>query len=159
MNINTISVISDSRAISQSGLARMAGISRQAISRWFRQGRPEIDVRASHLQKLSQALGVSMEELSLPLPCLESPEERSSLGAGLLWDRLYPDVGSFAAALVRGEWRAVARLVEIYGLFLSARMLGRSVWVRFPEYKKRLPPVRRRQLEELWALSNRHGWI
>ena len=59
MNINTISVIAGSRAISQSDLARMAGISRQAVSRWFKQGGPEIEVRASHLQKLSQALGVS----------------------------------------------------------------------------------------------------
>ena len=159
MDINTISVISGSRAISQSDLARMAGISRQAVSRWFRQGRPEIELRASHLQKLSRALGVSMDELSLPLPCLQSPEERAALSAGLLWDRLYPDVGSFAAALVRGEERAVARLVEVYGLFLSARMLGRAVWVRFAQYKKYLPPVRRRQLEELWTLSNRLGWI
>lgn len=137
----------------------MAGISRQAVSSWFRQGRTEIDVRASHLQRLSRALGVSMDELSLPLPCLQSPEQRAALGAGLLWDRLYPDVGSFAAALVRGEGRAVARLVEVYGLFLSARMLGRSVWVCFPQYKKYLPPVLRRQLEELWALSSRLGWI
>lgn len=159
MNINTISVFAGSRAISQSDLARMAGISRQAVSRWFKQGRPEIDVRASHLQKLSQALGVSMDELSLPLPCLQSPEERAALCAGLLWDRIYPDIGSFVAALVRGEERAVARLVEVYGLFLSARMLGRAVWVGFAQYKKRLPPVRRRQLEELWALSNRLGWI
>jgi hypothetical protein len=60
---------------------------------------------------------------------------------------------------VRGEGRAVARLVEVYGFFLSARMLGRSVWVRFPQYKRYLPPVRRRQLEELWALSGRLGWI
>lgn len=159
MNINTISVIAGSRAISQSDLARMAGISRQAVSRWFKQGFPEVDVRASHLQKLSQALGVSMDELSLPLPCLQSPEERAALSAGLLWDRLYPDVGSFAAALVRGEDRAVARLVEVYGFFLSARMLGRAVWDRFPQYKKYIPPVLRRQLEELWTLSNRLGWI
>ncbi|MBI4351419.1 MAG: helix-turn-helix transcriptional regulator [Elusimicrobia bacterium] len=159
MNINTISIIAGSRAISQSDLARMAGISRQAVSRWFRQGRPEIDVRASHLQRLSQALGASMDELSLPLPCLESPEQRAALGAGLLWDRLYPDAGLFAAALVRGEGRAVARLVEVYGFFLSARMLGRAVWDRFPQYKKYLPPVRRRQLEELWATATRLGWI
>jgi len=159
MNIDTISVIAGSRRICQSDLARMAGISRQAVSRWFKQGRPEIEVRASHLQRLSQALGVSMDELSLPLPCLQSPEERSSLGACFLWDRLYPDVGRFAAALVLGEGRAVARLVEIYGFFLSARMLGRAVWVRFPQYKRHLPPVRRRQLEELWALSSRLGWI
>lgn len=159
MNTNTISVIADSRAISQSDLARMAGISRQAVSRWFKQGRPEIEVHASHLQRLSQALGVSMDELSLPLPCLQSPEERSSLGACFLWDRLYPDVGRFAAALVRGEGRAVARLVEVYGLFLSARMLGRAVWVGFAQYKKYIPPVLRRQLEELWTLSNRLGWI
>ena len=159
MDINTISVISGSSAIYQSDLARMAGISRQAVSRWFRQGRPEIELRASHLQKLSRALGVSMDELSMPLPCLQSPEERAALSAGLLWDRLYPDVGSFAAALVRGEERAVARLVEVYGLFLSARMLGRAVWVRFAQYKKYLPPVLRRQLEELWTLSNRLGWI
>lgn len=160
MDLNTISVISRSRGICQSDLARMAGISRQAVSRWFKQGRSgEIDVRASHLQRLSRALGVSMDELSRPLPCLESREERSSLGAGLLWDRLYPDIGRFAAALVRGEGPAVARLVEVYGLFLSARMLGRAVWARFPEYKGRLPPVRRRQLEELWELSSRLGWI
>ena len=129
----------------------MAGISRQAVSRWFKQGRSEVEVRAGPLQRLSQALGVSMDELSRPLPGLES--------AGLLWDRLYPDVGLFAAALVRGEGPAVARLVEVYGLFLSARILGRAVWVRFPEYKNRLPPVRRRQLEALWGLSNRLGWI
>jgi hypothetical protein len=78
------------------------------------------------------------------------PDMRT-LEASLLWDHLYPDLDSFAFALGGGEPRALARLVQVYGLYAAESALGCVAWRAFPVYKRHIHPVRRRQLETLWA--------
>jgi hypothetical protein len=74
-----------------------------------------------------------------------------TLEASVLWDRLYPDLGAFASALHAGEPRALARFVQVYGLYAAESTLGAVAWRAFPTYKRHIHPVRRSQLEILWA--------
>ena len=68
-----------------------------------------------------------------------------------LWDRLYPDINDFAIALNRNEPKAVARLVEVEGLYRAEKVLGPRVWSQFQDYKRLVHPARRPQLELLCA--------
>lgn len=81
------------------------------------------------------------------MPALDGDVDTAT--TALLWDGLYPDLVDFAIAAGRFELRAVGRLVEVYGLYAAAKILGPSVWKRFHEFKRFLHPVRRRQLEAL----------
>ena len=69
----------------------------------------------------------------------------------MLWDRAFPDLDDFAVALNSGNPRALGRFVEVYGLYAAEATLGASVWTDFPEYKRHIHPVRRLELETLWA--------
>ncbi len=71
-----------------------------------------------------------------------------------LWDFLYPDVQQFVQAMFAGDLRAVARLVEVNGLLTAKKILGELVLEKFHEYKKFIPPVRRREMETLWGILN-----
>ena len=139
------------RGWSRSELARRVGVSRQAVSRWFRGGKARL--RGDHLLRVSEVLGVPVEELARPLPALG--EEHDRIEAQVLWDRQYPDLVDFAIAVNRWEPVAVGRFVEVYGLYAAAKAMGSSVWSRFPEYCRYIHPVRRRQLEALvrWRLN------
>jgi hypothetical protein len=88
--------------------------------------------------------------LARPLPCF-APDTHARLRAALLWDRLYPDLDDFAVAVNRADPRAVARFVEVYGFFAAEKTIGRTVWKKFPFYKRYLHRERRRQCEILWA--------
>ena len=131
---------------SQAELARRVGVSRQAVSQWL-SGSGSAGMRASHLMKVSEALAVPIQDLTRPLPCFDESHDR--LMATLLWDWIYPDLDDLAIAVGRWEPRAVARLVEVYGLYASARIIGQGVWRRFPSFSQFIHPVRRRQLEAL----------
>lgn len=135
---------------SQSELARRAGVSRQAVSLWLASG--QAIVRGDHLMRVSAALGLSAEMLMRPLPGFGP--EHDELKARFLWDRLYPDLDDFAIAVNREELEAVARLVQVSGLYVAERLLGRMVWTRFAEYARHIHPARRRQLEGLVQWRN-----
>jgi transcriptional regulator with XRE-family HTH domain len=136
------------RGWSQAELARRVGISRQAVSLWFRG--EAANVHGKHLLRLSEVLAVPVEELARPLPCFE-PETHDRLRATLLWDRLYPDLDDFAVAVNARDPRALARFVEVYGLFAAEVTLGQHVWDDFPDYERHIHPARRRELETLWS--------
>jgi hypothetical protein len=102
------------------------------------------------LIRLSQVLGVPVEDLTRPLPCFD-PENHAQMRATLLWDRAFPDLDDLALALDAGDPRALGRLVQVYGLFASEATVGDVVWREFPNYKRHIHPVRRRELETLWA--------
>jgi transcriptional regulator with XRE-family HTH domain len=123
-------------------------VSRQAVSLWFRGEGANLQSR--HLIRLSQVLGVTVEDLVRPLPCFE-PETRERMRATLLWDRLFPDLDDFALALSAGDPRALGRFVEVDGLFAAEALLGSSAWTEFPNYKRHIHPARRLELETLWA--------
>ncbi|MCX5790594.1 MAG: helix-turn-helix transcriptional regulator [Elusimicrobia bacterium] len=131
------------RGLNQSDVARLAHVSRQAVSLWFKF--PEADIRTSHLLALSRGTGVSLDTLLTPLPSVDADAE-----AELLWDRLYADLLAFAAALTRGELKALARLAQECGLYRAERIVGNDTWSRYPEYRRLIRPERREQLDRLW---------
>jgi transcriptional regulator with XRE-family HTH domain len=148
---NTLASMLKARGWSQSELARRVGVSRQAVSLWFRVG--VASVRSSHLFKVSEALEVPAESVARPLPGFGKDHDR--LKATFLWDSLYPDLDDFAIAVNAWRPEAVARLVQVSGMYVSERLLGVSVWRRFDEYGHYIHPVRRQQLKDLirWRTS------
>lgn len=145
MFLSNIRLLCQLRGLKQSDLARMAGISRQAVSLWFQKGRKGgVPVRSDHLVRLCRALEVGIDDLMTPLP------DMSDLEASLLWDRLYPEISALVAAVLDGEPRALARLVQVHGLLVSARLFGLKVIRNFHRYKKYIHPIRREQCEQVW---------
>jgi len=156
MNRLTLQGLMRVRGWSQSDVARMAGVSRQAVSLWFRNEATEsIDMRVSHLAALCRAARVSADDLLQSLPGNDNPKERRMLEAELLWDHLYPDPNMFAGALADFELVAVARLVQVRGIYAAARILGDRVWSEFLTYRQFMKPVRRKECERLWKLRRR----
>lgn len=156
MNTMTLKIIAKIRQLSQSDLAKMAGVSRQAVSLWFKNSsaqNPRINLQARHLENLCHLLKVKMDDLVEPLPCLNNMEYTKTLETTLLWDNLYPGIDDFIISLLRGEPRAIARLVQVWGLFQASNMLGNVVWKNFSRYKKHILPVRRKECEQLWNLQ------
>lgn len=147
MNTRTLTALLKARGLSRAELARRVGVTRQAVSLWFR--KDQANLQGRHLIRLGEVLGVPAEVLVRPLPCFE-PETHAQLLATLLWDRLYPDLDDFAVALLASEPRAIGRFVEVYGLFAAEKTLGQSVWNDFPQYERTIHPARRRELETLW---------
>ena len=147
VDVRALKAFLKARSWTRAELARRVGVSRQAVSLWFRGD--EANLQGKHLIRLSQVLSVPVEKLAKPLPCFE-PETHSRLRANLLWDRLYPDLDDFAIALNANDPRAVGRFVEVYGLFAAEATLGAFVWRDFPSYKQHIHPARRRELETLW---------
>jgi len=148
MNVRTLQALLKARGWTRAELARRVGVSRQAVSLWFRG--EEANLQSRHLIRLSQVLGVSVEELAKPLPCFD-PETHAQLRATLLWDRVFPDLDDLAVALNDRDPRALGRFVEVYGLFAAEATLGSFVWIEFPNYKRHIQPVRRTELETLWV--------
>lgn len=148
MNTGTLRKIAQFRGLTQSDLAKAAQVSRQAVSQWFCHDDSFISVSSIHLRNLSKALGTSADVL---LEDLADPDWWRRTTTNLLWDNLYEDLTGFLAACDRGEPRALSRLVEVYGLFASAKILDQRIWKLFPEYKRYLPPSRRSELEQLWT--------
>jgi transcriptional regulator with XRE-family HTH domain len=154
IDTQTLKTIAKARSLSQSDLARLAGVSRQAVSLWFKGAHAHADVHAKHLLSLSHALGLSVEDITTPLPC-SGPEESAALRAGFLWDRLYTGIDDFAVAVSNEEPKALARLVQVCGLFGAAKAAGPAVWTKFERYKNHIHPMRRMELEKLWLLRQR----
>jgi transcriptional regulator with XRE-family HTH domain len=147
VNVRTLEALLKARGWSRAELARRVGVSRQAVSLWFRGD--EANLQGRHLIRLSRALGIPVEELASELPCFEPPVYRQ-LVATLLWDRSYPDLDDFVVALNSGDPRALARFVEVYGLFAAETTIGQGIWERFPDYRRFIHPARRADLERLW---------
>lgn len=148
MNTNTLQQIGQFRGLTQSDLAKAAQVSRQAVSQWFMRESDFVPIASNHLLNLSQALGVSADVLLGEIAEQAWWEKETT---NLLWDKLFKDLIDFLAAGNRGDLRALARAVEVYGLFASAQIFGNVVWEQFPNYKSYLPPVRRKELEQLWT--------
>jgi transcriptional regulator with XRE-family HTH domain len=147
INVRTLEAFLKARGWTRAELARRIGVSRQAVSLWF--GKEKANLQGKHLLRLSEVLGIPVEDLAKPLPCFE-PEIHAQLRATLLWDRLFPDLDDFAVALNTGDLRALGRFVEVYGLHAAEKILGENVWRDFPKYKRFIHPARRQGLETLW---------
>lgn len=147
MNIETLRHISKFRGLTQSEIARAAQVSRQAVNQWFKQGDSFVPITSKHLLNLCRGTGISADVLINEIADRQWWENETT---NLLWDGLYDDLVSFLIALNEGDSRALARLVEVYGLFASTKIIGDSAWKEFPNYKSYLPPIRRSELEQLW---------
>ncbi|MBI1860489.1 MAG: helix-turn-helix transcriptional regulator [Deltaproteobacteria bacterium] len=152
VNVETLKSLAAVRGMSQSDVARAAGVSRQIVSHWFGSQTPTLNLFASHLQNLARALGVSIDRLSRPLPILSDPKEKKRWETMLLWDRLYPDLESFCGGVIRGQPAALARLVQVCGLYQSEKVAGQQVWRKFFRYKGLIHPAYRRNAEVVWSL-------
>jgi transcriptional regulator with XRE-family HTH domain len=151
MQAETLKAVAVMKHLSQSDLARAAGVSRQRVSQWFLEADADgfINIQMKHARLLSAALKIDLDTLTKKLPLLNNDQRHRHETANLLWDRLYPDVVSLFAAAMNGERDALARVVQVYGLYEAAKFLGERVWKEFPHYKSFLKPVRRIQLEAL----------
>ncbi|MBI2026985.1 MAG: helix-turn-helix transcriptional regulator [Deltaproteobacteria bacterium] len=151
MNVQTLTIICKLKHLSQSDISRMAGVSRQAVSLWFKP--PQMtNIKSNHLESLSRALDVSADSLLKPVAHDKNSQAWKRMNVLLLWDKLYPSLEDFVIALIRSENRALARLVETYGLYTAHNLIGSIVWNKFQKYKKYLPKVRQHQCEQLWNL-------
>ncbi len=175
MFLSRLDTIMRVRKLRQADIARMAGVSRQAVSLWFRQAdrsesprqegecdlqdRKPLRIPAITAEKLARALGIPLIRLLSPLPLQDNPKLRKQLCAEFLWDRLYPSLTAFAVAIVEAEPRALARLVEARGLFEAAAIGGDAVWRLFPVYARHLHPKRREECEKVWKLQQNLGLI
>src|SRR5690242_10277910 len=121
MNVATLDLLARARRMNQSDIARLSGVSRQAVSKWFKAAGGHVDIRSGHLEKLAAGLGVPMECMLHELPGLD-PSSRVRLETQLNWDHAFADLGAFLADAVRGNEKAVARLVEAFGLYQAAKL-------------------------------------
>ncbi len=152
MHIQTLKAVATIRKLNQSDLARAAGVSRQRISQWLHDASADgfVNVQTKHLMSIATALDILPGILLRPLPLLCDDQRLRGETARLLWDKLYPDLTSLLVAALERQPQALARLVQVYGLFASAKLFGGRVWRDFDKYKPFIHPIRRKELECLW---------
>ena len=141
------------RHMSQSELARRAGVSRQTVSSWLQSDAGELNIYTDHLKGIALALGINTEDLTKPLPVISDQKSFIEIETELLWDHLYSNIEFFISALLRGQSEAMARLVQTYGLYQSEKIIGRAVWDKFQKYKSKIHPAMRKQSEIIWNLN------
>lgn len=148
MNFQALKSIMLSQNLRKTDLARRAGVSKAAVSKWFKQGSATgwINVESKTLWQLAKGLHIS------PGLLLKESDDLSRYQTRFLWDSLYPNMNLFVESLKKEDSVALARLVQVLGFQQALVIAGPSVLKRFPEYKKFIKPVRRRQLELLWPL-------
>ena len=135
--------------MNQSDLARAVGVSRQCVSQWMLDCSSDgfVNIQTKHLLLIAKALNVIPDTLLRPLPLLCDPQSLQRETVRLLWDKLYPDLLSFLIAVLERRPEALARCVQVNGLYASARLFGERVWRDFPKYKHFIHPARRKELE------------
>ncbi|MBI2605523.1 MAG: helix-turn-helix transcriptional regulator [Deltaproteobacteria bacterium] len=157
MSIETLKILMSARRLSQAELARLANVTRQAVSRWFAvgksAGRDEINIETKTLRRISDALGIRADDL---ISSTEISEKRE-FETALLWDRAYGSLEEFAVALARQELKAVARLVQVYGMFASEKIVGQMVWRDFKRFAKHMHPTRRVECGKICELQRSLG--
>lgn len=160
MEASTLKFICQLRGLSQSDLARAAGVSRQAVSLWFKEAKlanGQINLQSKHQKRMAKSLNISLDLLTEALPIYDNEHQLKVIEASFLWDKLYPSLASFLAALVDNQPRAMARLVEHYGLFKAAAVMGKAVWQKFLLYKKYMGRRQRTNWERVWNLQQNLG--
>ncbi|MBI2067560.1 MAG: helix-turn-helix transcriptional regulator [Deltaproteobacteria bacterium] len=137
-----------SKNLSRADVARLAGLSPAAVTKWFREVNPEgrVNVESRTLFRLASSLGIPAENLLKPTANL-APYQTE-----FLWDRLYPSMEDFIFALIQDRPSAIARLVQQVGFYEASKIIGKKAISLFDRYRRFIHPVRRKQLEVLWPL-------
>lgn len=148
MYIQHIKNIEFIKNLSNADIARLAGVSRAAVTKWFREAEKKswVNVETKTLIRLAEGLGISPDYLLRPR------ENLSRWQTPFLWDGLYPSMESFVAAIGQNRLPALARLVQVLGFREAVCVVGQSAITEFHQYKKYIKPARRKQLESLWPL-------
>ncbi len=154
MNVNTLFSYIEIKGITCAKLARRVGVSRQTLSAWKQKAKinPNINVFSQTQEKIAFELGLRYEDLNQSIAVLENSKLRSEIETDLFWDKLYKNLESFSSAVVRGQPEALARLVQTYGLYASAKIAGNQIWEKFSLYKNKIHPAYRKQAEVIWNL-------
>lgn len=134
------------RDLNQSDIARLGGLSRAAVSKWFCQNASWVNVESETMRRLAAGLGLPLQSF------LEEKIDLSPLATRFLWDALYPNMEGFVQALLGGQPPALARLVQVLGFRDAVLIIGKKVLTLFERYKKFIKPIRRQQLELIWPL-------
>ena len=74
------------------------------------------------------------------------------LATEFCWDRAYPDIYRFLAALADAEPRATARFIESRGIYAAASVLGQRIWDDYAGLRPLLPRVRRAEIDTVWRI-------
>lgn len=127
-------------------LARRCHVSRAAVTKWFSTSENFINVETKTARTIAQVLGVPLSQLFEPIAIL------SQFYTAFLWDSLYPSMEKLIVAIMRGDAVAMARFVQVAGLFKAEAVFGKKIIVSFPKYKHHIKPARRKSLETLWPL-------
>ena len=148
MYIQIVKHIMKIRKINKAEIAKLAGISRAAVTKWFSQeGKNDwVNVETKTIIQLAEHLHLSPEIF------LQKRVNLDRMSHRFLWDSLYPDMESFIEALSKHELPALARLVQVLGFREAKDVVGKSVLELFPKYKRFIKPMRRKELETLWPL-------
>ena len=148
MYLQNLKNLKVARQLSDADIAKHAGISRAAVHKWFVTKAPEhwVNVETRTLIKLAEALKIS------PAYFLQPRSELALYQTEFLWDRLYPNMETFALALKEHQLPALARLTQILGFYEAKLVVGIVAVSQFQHYKKFIKPIRRQQLEVLWPL-------
>ena len=146
MYLQTLKNLMISKNSNAAEVAKRAGMSRAAVSKWFQQNGEVINVETKTLFHLAESFGISPAEFVQPISSL------SAYKTLFLWDQLYPSMESFIAELRENRLPAIARLVQVLGFHQASRVLGTKILKWFPRYKKFIKPKRRAELEILWPL-------
>ncbi|HPI39976.1 MAG TPA: helix-turn-helix transcriptional regulator [Pseudobdellovibrionaceae bacterium] len=155
MNANTLFSYIEIKGIRPAQLARRVGISRQTLSEWKKKSKTNsnINIYSQTQEKLAFELGLRYEDLNRAIEVLENKNLRKEIETELFWDKLYKNIESFSSAVIRGQPEALARLVQVYGLYASAKIAGNQIWDKFHLYKNKIHPAYRKQAEVLWKLA------
>lgn len=148
MYLQLIKNISINKGLKRADVARMAGVSRAAVTKWFREGEKTgwANVETKTLRNLAQGFKLD------PGLFLKPRDNLSPMKPRYLWDNLYPNMESFVKAVSENRTPALARLVQILGFYDALQIAGNKMIRQFPKYKKFIHPARRKQLELLWPL-------
>lgn len=148
MYLQSIKNIKKIKSLNDANLARMAGVSRAAVHRWFADREPGgwVNVETATVIRLADSLRLDPSFFLKKRKYLEPHKTQ------FLWDALYPDLESFCLALTQNQKPALARLVQVLGFHEAYFVAGKKVLTGFEHYKKFIKPVRCKQLEVLWPL-------
>ena len=151
MYVRNLHLLVMKRGLTQSALARLLCLSRQAVSLWFRSDSGFVNIHTKHLNRLCEVFNVSSHDLLTPFPEMGESRDYETL---FLWDRMYKSLDAFFIALANREWRAIGRLVQVVGLYRSANIMGKTVWNDFNQYSRFIHPGKRKICEALCLQHN-----